>query len=77
MKRYGVWFLLAAAAVLCIRELALARFLDGGLDEAARIDTLHRFSREVEHSDDNLNRLLNRCGTDPAMSPESLTAAAW
>lgn len=68
---------LAAFGVLCVRELELARFCAGGLDEAGRVDVIHRFSREVEHSEDNLGRLLVRFAADPALSPEALAASAW
>lgn len=68
---------LAALGVLSIRQMALARFSAGGCGEDGLIDLIHRFSREVEHSEDNLSALLGSLETDPALSPASLTAAAW
>ena len=68
---------LAAFSVLAIRQMALARFSAGGCGEADLIDLIHRFSREVEHSEENLSALLSRLETDPALSPAALTAAAW
>lgn len=68
---------LAAFYVLAVRQMALARFCTGGCGETDLIDLIHRFSREVEHSEDNLSALLSRFETDEALSPAALTAAAW
>ncbi len=67
---------LAAFAVLAVRELTAARW-PAGADGPARIDVLHRFSREVEHSEENRTRLLDRLAARPELSPAALTAAAW
>lgn len=50
----------AAACVLLIRELAMGTWaLQGGrLDLDGFVDIAHRFSREVEHSDENREALL-------------------
>lgn len=50
----------AAACVLLIRELAMGTWaLQGGrLDFDGFVDIAHRFSREVEHSDENREALL-------------------
>lgn len=48
-------------AVQCIRALEYAHWrTHGTLSQHARIDIIHRFSREVEHSSDNLE-LLYQC----------------
>lgn len=54
----------AVFSVYCVRELELARFSGSGtLREADRVDIIHRYSRQIEHSPDNLEHLL----TDPAL----------
>ena len=68
---------LAAFSVLVLRQMVLARIAAGGCGEEDLIDIFHRYSREVEHSEDNLNALLSRFETDEALSPAALTAAAW
>ena len=54
---------MAAASVLVIQDMALGRWMEQKcltLDEMA--DTAHRYSREVEHSDEN-RILLEKCLT--------------
>lgn len=68
---------LAAFSVLTLRQLALDRYCAGGFDDRLAVDLIHRFSREVEHSEDNLQLLLDRFETEETLSPAALTAAAW
>lgn len=54
---------LAAASTLLIQELAMSAWIGEGCEtpwigqEEAVVEIAHRYSREVEHSDDNLNLL--------------------
>lgn len=60
---YDDWILskmqFAIASVLIIRELIFAEWIQNGesLDFETIVDVAHRYSREVEHSDDNLIRM--------------------
>lgn len=51
--------LMAVVSTLLIEELALGRFMEQGETLAFQelVDVAHRFSREVEHSDENLETL--------------------
>lgn len=68
---------LAAFSVLSIRQMALTRFCAGGCTGDDLIDLIHRYSREVEHSEDNLSTLLTWFETEDFLTPAALTAAAW
>lgn len=68
---------LAAFSVLTVRQLVLHQFCTGELNDDVAVDLIHRFSREVEHSEDNLQLLLERFETETTLSPKALTAAAW
>lgn len=68
---------LAAAGLLWVREMELSQFCTDSWSLETRIDLLHRFSREVEHSEENLRRLSELFAAEPALSPQALAAAAW
>ncbi len=60
-RRLLAWVRLAAFHVLCLRELELSHLCSTGeLGEADRVELLHRYSREVDHSEENVMRLLER-----------------
>ncbi|MCI8525706.1 MAG: hypothetical protein HFF17_07245 [Oscillospiraceae bacterium] len=61
------------SALLALWGRALAQ----GRSRAVQIDRIHRLSRAVEHSPENLETVLRWCETDPDFSPAALTAAAW
>lgn len=48
---------LAVYSVLWLRRMELAQFASKGWSLELRIDLLHRYSRQVEHSADNLQKL--------------------
>ena len=57
---------MSLASVLMIQDMALERFMEqGSLNLAAVADTAHRYSREVEHSDENRLLLEERLTGDP------------
>lgn len=64
----------AVVSMLLIQELAIARWIDQGekLDFDDFVDIAHRVSREVEHSDLNLNRMEKLCEKTPILQTESL-----
>lgn len=54
------------ASVFMIQDMALERFMEqGSLDLEAMADEAHRYSREVEHSDENRLLLERRLTKDP------------
>lgn len=67
---------LAAASLLMIQNLAQALWMkEGSLDLEAMAELTHRYSREVEHSDEN-RALLEECLTkDPAFGLMSFLTA--
>lgn len=66
---------LAAMAVLCIRELErVCLQKTGRLTMEDRIDRIHRFSREVEHSEENLERLYGWFEREAALSANQLAS---
>ena len=66
---------LAAVGVLAVRELELAAWMAGHLDGEARVNVIHRFSRQVEHSGENMETLRQWFRADPAFSTAALEAA--
>ena len=68
---------LAAVGVLAVRELELAAWMAGHLDGEARVNVIHRFSRQVEHSGENMETLRQWFRADPAFSTAALEAATW
>lgn len=49
----------AVFSVLCIRELEAARYCrTGSVSKEARVDLIHRYSREIEHDPEALNKLI-------------------
>ena len=66
---------LAAMAILSIRELErVCLQKTGRLTMEDRIDRIHRFSREVEHSAENLERLYGWFEGEAALSVNQLAA---
>lgn len=69
---------LAAVSILCIRELEFAHWSQyGRLDTADRMDFIHRYCREIEHSRDNLDTLFEWFAEDSLFAPESLACGVW
>jgi len=62
---------------LCAALTLWARALLQGRGRETQIDRLHRLSRAVERSPENLETVLRWCETDPDFSPAALIAAAW
>lgn len=64
----------AVVSILLIQELAIAKWIERGetLDFNTFVDIAHRVSREIEHSDLNLNRMERLCEKTPIMQTESL-----
>lgn len=64
----------AVIATLLIQELATAKWKENGekLDFDGFVDIAHRVSRELEHSDLNLNRLEKICEKTPIFQGNSL-----
>lgn len=64
----------AVVSTLLIQELAIAKWLEqnGRLDFEGFVDIAHRVSREIEHSDLNLNRMEKLCEKTPIFQVESL-----
>ncbi|WP_313584985.1 flagellin lysine-N-methylase [Lacrimispora sp.] len=65
---------LAAVSTILIQEIAQAVFKrnDGSLDFKEFVHLSHRFSREVEHSDVNLNEMERIFRTDKSFSLEEI-----
>ena len=57
---------MAVVSVLLIHELLMARWLkkEKLLDMEDVVDTVYRYSRELEHSDPNLNLMEKLMGRD-------------
>lgn len=64
----------AVVSTLLIQELAIAKWVEQNetLDFNKFVDIAHRVSREIEHSDLNLNRMERLCEKTPIMQTESL-----
>ena len=64
----------AVVSTLLIQELAIAKWLEQNerLDFEGFVDIAHRVSREIEHSDLNLNRMEKLCEKTPIFQTESL-----
>lgn len=64
----------AVASMLLIQELTIAKWIEQGekLDFNGFVDIAHRVSREIEHSDLNLNRMEKLCEKTPILQTESL-----
>lgn len=64
----------AVVSTLLIQELAIAKWIGQGenMDFDMFADIAHRVSREIEHSDFNLNRMEKLCEKTPALSEDSL-----
>lgn len=64
----------AVVTTLLIQELAIAKWVEQNetLDFNRFVDIAHRVSREIEHSDLNLNRMERLCEKTPIMQTESL-----
>ena len=64
----------AIVSTILIQELAMARWLEQGktLSFYDVVDIAHKVSREIEHSDVNLNRLEKICQKMPMFSTEEL-----
>lgn len=65
---------IAVVSVLLIQELVLANWISQGdtIDFSDFVDIAHRVSREIEHSDLNLNRLEKLCEKTPVLHVRSL-----
>lgn len=68
---------LAAASTLLIEELVMAAWIDSGCESQwkcgeAIVEIAHRYSREVEHSDDNLNLLEEMFASEERFELERL-----
>ena len=64
----------AVVSTILIQELAIAKWVEQGetLDFEGFVDIAHRVSREIEHSDLNLNRMEKLCEKIPVFRTESL-----
>ena len=64
----------AVVSTILIQELAIAKWVEQGetLDFEGFVDIAHRVSREIEHSDLNLNRMEKLCEKVPVFQTESL-----
>ena len=64
----------AVVSTILIQELAIAKWVERGetLDFEGFVDIAHRVSREIEHSDLNLNRMEKLCEKIPVFRTESL-----
>lgn len=64
----------AVITILLIQELAIAKWREAGekLDFESFVDIAHRVSRELEHSDLNLDRLEKMCEKTPIFQTKSL-----
>lgn len=65
---------MAVVSTLFISELALAKWIEQGekLDFDTFVNIAHRVSREIEHSDVNLNRLEKICEITPFLKAENM-----
>lgn len=68
---------LMAVGVLAVRQMEAARWLRSGLSLDGRIELIHCFSREVEHSETNLRLLDGMFAAEARLTPAFLTGAAW
>ena len=64
----------AVVSTILIQELAIAKWVEQNetLDFEGFVDIAHRVSREIEHSDLNLNRMEKLCERTPIFQTESL-----
>jgi len=64
----------AVVSTILIQELAIAKWVEQGetLDFEGFVDIAHRVSREIEHSDLNLNRMEKLCEKIPVFQTEAL-----
>ena len=64
----------AVVSTILIQELAIAKWVEQGetLDFEGFVDIAHRVSREIEHSDLNLNRMEKLCEKIPVFQTETL-----
>lgn len=64
----------AVVSTILIQELVIAKWVEQGetLDFEGFVDIAHRVSREIEHSDLNLNRMEKLCEKVPVFQTESL-----
>ena len=64
----------AVVSTILIQELVIAKWVEQGetLDFEGFVDIAHRVSREIEHSDLNLNRMEKLCEKIPVFRTESL-----
>lgn len=64
----------AIASVLMLRDMDVARYLFNGkrYELADRIDVARIYSREVEHSEENLERLERAFGVEEVFRPQSM-----
>ena len=64
----------AVVSTILIQELAIAKWVEQEetLDFDGFVDIAHRVSREIEHSDLNLNRMEKLCEKMPVFQTESL-----
>lgn len=66
----------AAAGYMVIRELDTARYaVNGAFDSFDRIDTVHLYSKEIEHSEENLEMLYEEILFGGVFSAEMLKNA--
>ena len=64
----------AVLATLLISELSIAKWIENGekFDFSAFVNIAHKVSRELEHSDVNLNRLEKICEITPALQVDKV-----
>ena len=64
----------AVVSTILIQELAISKWVEQGetLDFEGFVDIAHRVSREIEHSDLNLNRMEKLCEKIPVFQTEAL-----
>jgi len=65
---------MAVVSLLIIKELDIVRWIDNEykLDEADQIDIVHMYSKEIEHSDENLNALAEVLSSNEIFDREQL-----
>lgn len=65
---------MAVVSLLIIKELDIVRWIDNEykLDETDQIDIVHMYSKEIEHSDENLNALAEVLSSNEIFDREQL-----
>jgi len=65
---------MAVVSFLIIKELDIVRWMDNGhlFDQADQIDIIHMYSKEIEHSDVNLEALAKALKSNEIFDMEQL-----